>query len=152
MTCCHFFHFEMSHFKSTRFLLFVFYVKVKSFCSVLLHSSQVIWSEFALSWCCHGDAGVSGGRMWGSQSPHEVDRSHDQGRGDMASTHNSDSELHAISPRAVHHGEKKTNICYIPTMWNAAHPQIWHHVFFSFTPRCSSIILPSKLHRFLPLQ
>lgn len=45
--------------------------------------------------------------MWGSQSPHEVDRSHDQGRGGMASTHNSDGELHAISPITLHHGRKR---------------------------------------------
>lgn len=30
--------------------------------------------------CCHGDAGVSGGGMWGSQSPHETDWSHDPRR------------------------------------------------------------------------
>lgn len=56
-----------------------------------LHSSQVS-SQFALSLCCHGDAGVGGGRMWGSQSPHEVDRSHDQGRGGMAAPHITYSE------------------------------------------------------------
>lgn len=33
--------------------------------------------------------------MWGSQSPHEVDQSHDQGRGGMAAPHDSHGELYA---------------------------------------------------------
>lgn len=47
---------------------------------------------FAWTLCCHGDAGVGGGRMWGSQSPHEVDQSHDQGGGGMAAPLNTYSE------------------------------------------------------------
>lgn len=47
---------------------------------------------FASSLCCHGDAGVGRGRMWGSQSPHEADQSHDQGRGGMAAPFNTYSE------------------------------------------------------------
>lgn len=40
--------------------------------------------------------------MWGSQSPHEVDRSHDQGGGGVAATHDSDGELRA-NPLFVRH-------------------------------------------------
>lgn len=47
---------------------------------------------FALSLCCYGDAGVGGGWMWGSQSSHEADQSHDQGRGGMAAPVNTYSE------------------------------------------------------------
>lgn len=44
------------------------------------------------SLCCHGNAGVSGGGMWGGQSPHEVDRSHDQGRWGLEAPLNTYSE------------------------------------------------------------